>query len=580
MKILKKIVMLVLSMMLVFTALPLTACEFDDPTIEKIDPNRTQIFVFNYAGGYGTDWLHEIKKRFEAEHATISYEEGKTGVQVYFNPIKTGFSSMTSTILTGNDEVFFGEAGYYNSLLKGGILADITDIVTEQLTKYGESRSILDKLTAEQQEYYGIEKNGEMHYYALPHYNSNFGFIYNVDLFDDIGYYIMKGTENDPEFIRKSAGQLSKGPDGRTGVIDGVDYTEDDGLPATYDQFFALLEQMIDDDVVPVTWCGNAYGSYLNNLRLALASQAMGLEEMMINYTLRGTAKTLVTANDNGTLNALPQETIIPTNAYKLAQQSGWYYALSFLDRLVMNEDYYHTLSFNGAYTHMDAQEDFINAGLDGKTKEMGLLMDGTWWEAEATGAYNRMVQGMGSDYSKENRNFKMMPLPYPTQAHVDAAAQAEGVKVYTNYDENAPLCFIKSNVAEWKMPLVKEFMQFCHTDVSLREYTRVTNSLRSFDYTMTEDDLKDMTTFGKSLVSLKVKSNTVYPYSTEPGYTANETSYTSGNIFTKAIISGSGKSGWLGAFRDDAITPEDYFNGLITYSTANPIVSLSGAIG
>ncbi len=581
MKIFKKLITILLSSLLLFSTTSIVACKKDDNR-EKIDNKRTQIFVFNYAGGYGSEWLAEIKKRFEAEHAGISYEEGRSGVQVYVNPIKSGFSSMTSTILTGNDEVFFGEAGYYNSLLQAGLLADISDVVTETLTEYGEDKSIEDKLTKEQKDYYGIKGEDEKtHYYALPHYNSTFGFIYNVDLFDDIGYYIKKGTEGmDPVFIRKNQGAVSKGPDGRTGIIDGVDYTEDDGLPATYDEFFALCKQMKKDGVIPVTWCGNAYGSYLNNLRLALATQAMGLEEMMINYTLRGTAKTLSTVSTDGKLTNLGELEILPTNAYKLAQQSGWYYALSFLEKLTMIDDNHHTLSFNGAFTHMDAQEDFINAGHDGKTQEMGMLMDGTWWEAEATDAYNRMVQSKGEDFAKKNRNFKMMPLPKPTQAHVDIAADAEGVKVYTTYSENAPLAFVKSNAPEWKMDLIKEFMRFCHTDVSLREYTRVTNSLRAFEYTLTEDDLKEMTTFGKSLVSLKVKSNVVYPYSTEPGYTVNEASYTSGTYLAKSIVGGKTYSGWYTGFDDYSLTPEQYFNGLITYSSANPIVSLSGVVG
>lgn len=551
----------------------------EGPGGESIDTNRTQIYVFNFAGGYGSEWLGEIKKRFEAEHANISYEKDKMGVQIMVNPIKTPFNAMTSTILSSQDEVFFGEQGYYNSLKNSGVLADITDIVTDVMDEYGETRSIEDKLTQEQKAYYGLkDADSQTHYYALPHYSSTFGFVYNVDLFDEIGFYVKKGTEGaNPTFIKKSQGQVSKGPDGRTGVENGIDYSEDDGLPATYDEFFALCDAMVDIGVMPITWSGNAYGAYLDNLRVALASEAMGIEEMMLNYSLTGTAKTLSTVQSNGTLTSVGEENIVPANAYKLAQQSGWYYALSFLEEITLNEDYHHKLSFNGAYTHMDAQEDFINAGLDGKTAEMGMLMDGTWWEAEAAGAYNRMVQSKGEQYSKMNRNFKMMPLPKPTQAHVDAAAANANGKVYTLYDGNAPLCFVKSNVAEWKMPLVKEFMKFCHTDVSLREYTRVTNSLRSFDYTLTNDDMAQMTTYGKSLVSLKTKSNYVFPYSANAGYTVNEAAYTSGSYLTKAIVGGKSYSGWLTAFRDSSVTAEQYFNGMITYSEQNPIISISG---
>ena len=36
-----------------------------DTDLEQIDPNRTQLYVFNYAGGYGVEWLNAIKKDYE-----------------------------------------------------------------------------------------------------------------------------------------------------------------------------------------------------------------------------------------------------------------------------------------------------------------------------------------------------------------------------------------------------------------------------------------------------------------------------------------------------------------------------------
>jgi hypothetical protein len=205
------------------------------------------------------------------------------------------------------------------------------------------------------------------------------------------------------------------------------------------------------------------------------------------------------------------------------------------------------------------------------------MLMDGTWWESEATSAYDRMVQGMGDKYAKSKRNFKMMPLPKPTQAHVQAAAAS--AKPYTRYSEHAPLCFIKANAPSWKMSLLKEFMRFVHTDVSLREFTTTTNAMRAFDYTLTETDLNGMTTFGKSLVTMKTKAEFVYPYSSDPGYTANESAYASSAYLTKAIVSGKSYSGWLNAYKDYSVTPEDYFAGIYNYSQANPIVPMSGTV-
>ena len=46
------------------------------------DPTKTQLWVFNYDGGWGRSWLDSIKTDFEEKYADVSFEEGKTGVQV------------------------------------------------------------------------------------------------------------------------------------------------------------------------------------------------------------------------------------------------------------------------------------------------------------------------------------------------------------------------------------------------------------------------------------------------------------------------------------------------------------------
>ena len=53
---------------------------------EQINENQTQLFVTAFEGGYGVDWLKAIKTRFEAQYANVSFEEGKTGVQVIIKP--------------------------------------------------------------------------------------------------------------------------------------------------------------------------------------------------------------------------------------------------------------------------------------------------------------------------------------------------------------------------------------------------------------------------------------------------------------------------------------------------------------
>ena len=58
----KKTLSILLGLLLCFS---MVACKRDFGHTEKIDPKRTQLYVFNYDGGVGTEWLYDIKARFE-----------------------------------------------------------------------------------------------------------------------------------------------------------------------------------------------------------------------------------------------------------------------------------------------------------------------------------------------------------------------------------------------------------------------------------------------------------------------------------------------------------------------------------
>lgn len=94
---------------------------------EKVDPNRYQLNVSYYDGGYGSAWLTKLKERYEAAHVNDVYD-GKTGVQVMLYPNKTKAGGLVDLGLT--DDVYFTEFAYYYQLLAQGALGDITDAVT------------------------------------------------------------------------------------------------------------------------------------------------------------------------------------------------------------------------------------------------------------------------------------------------------------------------------------------------------------------------------------------------------------------------------------------------------------------
>lgn len=535
----------------------------DNPNVpgiddEQIDTLKTQLYVFNFYGGYGSDWLAAAKKKYEDLHKDDVYEEGKKGIQIYVNNQKSTAGAVQSQILDNRDEVYFTEYAYYYSMKAEGVLGDITDAVTADLSSFGDKAgsTIVGKLTDEQKEYYGVaESDGKTHYYAIPHYSAYTGIVYNKDLFDQKGYYFAKtpaGTENISDyFIYNDDDERSAGPD-------GVEGTDDDGLPATYDEFFMLCDYIVQDGGTPLVWTGANYCDYLNSLMMSMATDYEGLDQTMLNYTLDGAATDLGKSQNGQFVKDAAATNITSTNGYELARQAGKYYALQFLNRIVTTDKYHHELVFNSGFSHMNAQEEFLYAGQDGVSKDIAMLIDGIWWESEATTTFNEMASGMGEKYSKANRNFGFMPFPKATREKV-----AEGND--TLFDHIYSMCFMKANVADWKKPIAYDFIKFVNSDAQLVEYSQITDTPKALNYTMTDEQLTKMSPYGRSVMKAKQNSDIVYPYSTNTTYVNNQSKFVMAEMFRTTV--GSSDYQWAAhVFHETNTTLENYFNGMIKY--------------
>ena len=98
-----------------------------------------------------------------------------------------------------------------------------------------------------------------------------------------------------------------------------------------------------------------------------------------------------------------------------------------------------------------------------------------------------------------------------------------------------------------------------------MREFTRITNTLKALDYEMTDDDLKDMNNYGKSLVRLKKASQVVYPLSTDPNYVNKQSHFIADNLY-RSTVNGRDHQNPASAFKDYTVTAEQYFAGLADY--------------
>lgn len=530
---------------------------------ESVNGEKMQLYVYNYNGGYGSQWIMNAKQRFEAAHANDEFSGGKKGVQIIVDANKDNIA----TKINSSNEVYFAESADYYSLKNQGMLADITSAVTTKLD--GESKSIEDKMDDSQKEFFKVDEK----YYAIPHTNTFAGLTYNKDVFDAKNFYFAaepyltdgKVASIEDWFIADKGDAKSVGPD-------GLSNTDDDGLPSTYDEFFILLEYMNQKNVQPITWNGYRYYHYLTWFFQALVADYEGYDQMMLNYTMDGDATDLGTISGGAFVKDAAPLKITTENKNDLARQAGKYYALKFLEKLEeMAVDASGNTTdivgkkgvFNSSYTHLNAQEDFITGSNDGVNKDIGILIEGIWWENEAAPAFQTLVSKThDQNLAAKNRNFKFMPLPN-ANAEI-TAAKANGTKKNTMIDQLFALACVKSGLSAEKQALAEEFIRFCNTDAELRAFTVCTNTPKALNYALSDADKSEMTSFGLSVWNMKEKSEVVYPYATNSTYMNNMQHFSAFEMYSSTLAGGT-QTYAIQAFRNGA-TAEDYFTGLKTY--------------
>ena len=518
---------------------------------EEIDETRTQLYVYNYNGGYGTEWLSRAKEAYEELHKDDVYEQGKKGIQIMINATKNSIT--TTTVKENTDEVYFAEKAFYYQYIAEDAFADITEAITGE-NPYEPEKTLYDKLSESQRDYFGVQEDGATKYYGIPHFSGAYGIVYDIDLFDQKGYYFKKGYENetvlDEKFIYYDDDVKSAGPDGEEG-------TDDDGLPATYEDFFDLCRYIRAAGDVPVSWTGQYYQLHLDNLATSLAANYEGMQQWMLNYNFNGTANDLVTSiGQDGTVNteSLP---INEDNGYELQRQAGRYYALKFIEELVKTDSFHNEDAFNGSYSHMDNQQDFLMSATE--QQKIAMSVEGVWWQSEAKEVFSDMAGRYGEGYSQNNRNIGWMTLPRATADKVNPNVQ--DVMLDCLYS----LCFVKSTIADWKLDIAIDFIQFVNSDEWLVDFTLTTNTMKALNYTLESDDLAQMTPFGRSLVSFMQQADVVYPYASASKYVNNQSMF-QGELLFQSRIDSTDRSSPSNEFHVRNVTAEDYFYGLKVY--------------
>jgi len=507
---------------------------------EGIDKNKTQLEIANFEGGVGSAWLDALKIRFEDYYKDTPFEDGKKGAQLRLIKDKANYSP--TQLKSGTIDVVFTEYFSYYDFVSANALLPVTDIITTPLSEYGEEKTIKSKLNASESSY--LDADGQ--YYALPHFEVYGGMVYNTALFDDKLLYFNESGN----FVSSLDEKRSAGPDGLYDTID-------DGLPADYEQFYKLCDQMILLGITPMVWSGQHLRGQSDYLISALYADYEGAEDLLLNYSFNGTAHHIVqSVGPDGTVNLKGNIEIKPETGFELSQQAGRYHVLSFLKQIIAR-GYFSGKSFNLTYSHTDAQEDFIKGRFE--NNPIGILVDGSWWENEAiaAGKFDRLT----GEAAYENQKFGWMPLP---------RAPGRGNHSPLLVNQNYSYALIASAIAPNKLELAKTFLRFAYTDESLQEFTVTTGMRKGMIYDLSEAQKSKLSHYGRSLWDMKGYADIIVPVGTSELFLYNQRELQYGRERWNSIVGGTLYNTPAKAMRDnDTLGASAYFAGLSVSQTS-----------
>ena len=527
----KKLVVFLSVIVFAFSAL-LGGCSNSD----SVDKTKTQLYIGNFNGGFGSAWLESAKEYFEETYKGVSFENGKKGVQIHIKNEKLDYMgrNLKGKVLSKEEDIFFAEEINYYEYFTANEMLDISDVVTSSMSEFNETGTIEDKLSKEQKEF--LKYNGS--YYALPHYSTFMGISYDVKLFEEKGYYL-------DETGHCTDGEKSLG---RDGVV-----SWDDGLPVTYEEFFELCEVILGDGNIPLSWSNHK--GYLCSLLTSLYAAEQGYDQYMLNYTFDGLATGLYAGEDEAGIK-VKTETITSANRNLLYSHVGRLRALEFYQSII-DGLYYYDKSGGVNQGTGNNQLDYLKSGFSSGTKKIAMIIEGNWWENEAqiNGLYDE-VAVYGANAKRENRKFAFMPLPTYTE-------KQERVLV----DTGRVYCFANGRLANepGKAELAKMFIKYLYSDEQLQLFTSLSGGIKAVKYSMSDEQINNLPTFAKSVWNIYKDSKVAYMVSGSKEFIDGYGEYTTLENLWSSILSGNTVSRYPFEELKTETTAKEYFLGMDT---------------
>ena len=224
--------------------------------------------------------------------------------------------------------------------------------------------------------------------------------------------------------------------------------------------------------------------------------------------------------------------------------------------KYIIEKGYYTSNAFDTVNSHLDAQKQYLRSVRTGN--KVAMILEGGWWEKGSKTFMNSMAEEYGQEYDYGVRRFGFMPAP-----KADDGSSSNGTTLISSTGSS----FVCINSNTKQAELAKEFLRFVHSDEALRTFTRITGSVRPYEYELTKDDREAMTHFGNMMFDIYHDEKTQISYTglysdnvfiDEPVYL----SYV--NWSWGATINGSNTTDPFYEFsQDSSLTVKQYIQGM-----------------
>ena len=196
-------------------------------------PNRSgkELFITVYDGGYGTDWIKQVAKDYQA----------KTGIKVNWDANQSLLDILDSELEYPESDIYMSHDIRWQEYAEAGLIEQLDDLYNSEVE--GTGKTFKQRLCAGAEE---VSRLDDGHYYKVCYTQGAGGLVYNIDMFEENGW----------------------------------------SVPTTYDELVTLCQTIVNaripteelTNVVPIAWAGKDREYYWDYIVFEWWAQLAGMD--------------------------------------------------------------------------------------------------------------------------------------------------------------------------------------------------------------------------------------------------------------------------------------------------------------